>query len=59
LAAGVPGALAAYAYAVQHYGRMPLKSLLRPAAQLAEDGFRIDRRYAGALADSVVDFETI
>ena len=52
LAVGVPGALAAYDYAVQHYGRMSLRNLLLPAARLAEQGFAINRHYASVLAAS-------
>src|ERR1043166_5745363 len=50
LAVGVPGALAAYDYAVQHYGKLPLKTLLLAAARLAEEGFPINRHYAAVLA---------
>jgi len=49
LAAGVPGALAAYALAVRQYGRLDLAQLLLPAAAIAERGFAIDRIYAGNL----------
>jgi len=49
LASGTPGALAAYAMAVGDYGRLKLADLLLPAAQIAEDGFAIDRVYAGNL----------
>ncbi len=49
LAAGVPGALAAYDYAVRHYGKLSLKDLLIPAAGLAERGFPISRHYAQRL----------
>lgn len=57
LASGVPGALAAYDYAVRHYGKMSLKSLLLPAARIAEEGFQIDRHYAAALADSAAELK--
>ena len=50
LAVGVPGALAAYQYALEHYGKRSLKTLLLAAAGLAEQGFAINRHYAGALA---------
>ena len=50
LAIGIPGALAAYDLAVSKYGKLPLKELLLPAAQIAEEGFPIDRVYAGKLA---------
>jgi gamma-glutamyltranspeptidase / glutathione hydrolase len=50
LAVGVPGALAAYQRALEEYGELELADLLRPAADIAEDGFPIDRVYAGKLA---------
>ena len=49
LAVGTPGALAAYAYAVQHYGKRNLPELLAPAAATAEKGFPLDRVYASRL----------
>ena len=49
LAVGVPGALAAYALALEKFGERPLAELLLPAAEIAEDGFPIDRIYAGKL----------
>src|SRR5438093_811016 len=49
LAGGVPGALAAYEYAVQHVGKKKLKDLILPAAELAEKGFRLDASYAHRL----------
>ncbi|MFM7842967.1 MAG: gamma-glutamyltransferase [Planctomycetota bacterium] len=51
LAVAVPGALAAYELAVREHGRLTLSDLISPAAQIAEDGFAIDRVYAGNLAD--------
>src|SRR5437660_6577519 len=39
LASGVPGALAAYAFAVKKYGKKPLQDLIVPAAEIAENGF--------------------
>ncbi len=50
LAIGVPGALAAYAHAVKHYGKLPLEKHLEAAAETAERGFRIDRNYAQQVA---------
>lgn len=52
LAIGIPGALAAYDLAVTKYGKLPLKELLLPAAKIAEQGFPIDRIYAGKLKAS-------
>ena len=49
LASGVPGALAAYQMALRKGGRKTLAELLRPAAGIAENGFPVDRVYAGAL----------
>ncbi len=36
LASGVPGSLAAYEFALSHYGRKKLKELISPAAEIAE-----------------------
>jgi gamma-glutamyltranspeptidase/glutathione hydrolase len=47
LAVATPGALAAYDAALRSGGRLPLKDLLLPAAEIAEAGFPLDRIYAG------------
>jgi gamma-glutamyltranspeptidase / glutathione hydrolase len=52
LAVGVPGALAAYELALKEYGQLPLADLILPAAEIAEEGFTLDRVYAGRLAAS-------
>jgi gamma-glutamyltranspeptidase / glutathione hydrolase len=52
LACGVPGALAAYDYAVKNYGKKTLKQLLLPAAAIAEQGFKVDEHYAAKLKAS-------
>jgi gamma-glutamyltranspeptidase/glutathione hydrolase len=49
LASGVPGALAAYDYAVKHYGRKNLKELILPAATIAENGYQVDDRFVGRI----------
>ena len=49
LASGVPGALAAYDHALRQHGRLELRDLLLPAAEIAEEGFAIQPAYAGAL----------
>ena len=49
LASGVPGALAAYEYAVKHFGRKRFQQLILPAAALAERGFDLDPDYAASL----------
>ena len=46
LASGVPGALAAYEFAVEHYGRRKLSDLILPAAEIAEQGIVLDASYA-------------
>jgi gamma-glutamyltranspeptidase/glutathione hydrolase len=60
LASGVPGALAAYDHALRHHGRLELRDLLLPAAEIAEEGFAIQPAYASALeqtADKLARFE--
>ena len=46
LASAVPGALAAYEFAVEHYGKRKLSDLILPAAEIAERGFVLDAGYA-------------
>lgn len=46
LAAGVPGAVAGMDEAHQKYGTLPWKDLVRPAIDLAKEGFRITARQA-------------
>lgn len=60
LASGVPGALAAYALAVERFGRKPLADLLAPGARLAEEGIPLSRSYEAhirRLADVLRRFE--
>jgi gamma-glutamyltranspeptidase/glutathione hydrolase len=52
LAAATPGALAAYALAQREHGRLKLADVVSPAAQLAENGFPLDRPNAAALASA-------
>src|SRR5262249_55716928 len=54
LASGVPGALAAYEFAVKRFGRKRLDELILPPAALAEKGFVLDKEYATRLK-SVAD----
>ncbi|MGO8931060.1 MAG: gamma-glutamyltransferase [Limisphaerales bacterium] len=51
LASGVPGALAAYEFAVEHYGKRTLSDLILPAADVAGKGFVLDAGYAQNLKD--------
>jgi gamma-glutamyltranspeptidase/glutathione hydrolase len=55
LASGVPGALAAYEFALQHYGRKKLADLILPAADLAQRGFVVEARYAGRVKEVAKD----
>lgn len=60
LASGVPGAVAVYEYAVQHFGHKRFRELLLPAADLAEKGFAINQSYAARLksvAEEMKQFE--
>lgn len=57
LAVGVPGELAACDYALKHYGRLSLQTLLLRAARVAEEGFPVSRHYAGALAASAAELK--
>ncbi len=50
LAAGIPGAPAAWDHIAQKYGSLPLAVLLDPAIQLAEQGFPADEKYVTLLA---------
>jgi len=52
LAVAVPGALRAYQHAIKEHGRCTLSELLRPAAQIAENGFAIDAVYARNIRQS-------
>jgi len=60
LASGVPGCVAAYAYAAEKFGTRKLADLLAPAIKVAEDGFPINHLYAERLhstADDLRAFE--
>ena len=49
LASGVPGALKAYSEAVSNYGKLAFSSLILEAAEVAENGFQVDRVYSSRL----------
>jgi gamma-glutamyltranspeptidase/glutathione hydrolase len=53
LAVAVPGALAAHELALQVAGRMSLPALLRPAAEIAQSGYPIDRVMARNLLENI------
>jgi gamma-glutamyltranspeptidase/glutathione hydrolase len=46
LAAGIPGNLAGFAYAHEHYGKLPWKDVVAPAVRLAKQGHVIDSWHA-------------
>ncbi|HTO59447.1 MAG TPA: gamma-glutamyltransferase [Pseudomonadales bacterium] len=50
LAIAVPGETAGIAYAVRHYGRLPLATVMQPAIRLARDGFPIGEHLAVEIA---------
>src|SRR5436190_3722670 len=45
MAVGVPGTLAQWVQALDHYGTMPLGRLLQPAIKVAQNGFTVDKTY--------------
>lgn len=49
LAAGIPGAPAAWVHIAETYGSLPLGTLLAPAIALAENGFPVDAKYQALL----------
>ncbi len=50
LAPGVPGAIAAYSYAIKEFGRLPWSKAFTAGIRCAEEGFPIDLVYARKLA---------
>ena len=47
----VPGSVAGFAYAEQHYGKLGLKAVMAPAIALAENGFVLSDEEAAELHD--------
>jgi gamma-glutamyltranspeptidase/glutathione hydrolase len=45
LSIGVPGVVSTWERALSRYGRMPLHKVLKPATELARDGFVVDAEY--------------
>lgn len=50
LSAGVPGTVAGLALALEQFGSMPLAEVLKPAINLAENGFSIPQRFVDGIA---------
>lgn len=49
LSAGIPGAPAAWIHLAEHYGTLPLETLLAPAIRLAREGFAVNHQYQALL----------
>src|SRR6056297_3653348 len=49
LAAGIPGAPAAWVHLAERYGTLSMAELLAPAIRLADQGFPVDPRYQSML----------
>jgi gamma-glutamyltranspeptidase/glutathione hydrolase len=56
LAAGVPGTVAGLWEAHQEYGRLPWRDLVRPAIQLARNGFVPDDQLVRRINESLPDY---
>lgn len=56
--AGVPGTVAGLALAHEQMGTQPWRDLVRPAVELARDGFEVDAALAESLNDVLLDEET-
>ncbi|MGE3524230.1 MAG: gamma-glutamyltransferase [Candidatus Dadabacteria bacterium] len=52
LSAGVPGTVAGLALALEKYGTIPLERAIRPAMELAENGFPVSEGLAASLNDA-------
>lgn len=57
LSAGVPGSVAGMLYALEKYGSMKREDILKPAIELAENGFVIEQRFAESLSSNKKDFD--
>jgi gamma-glutamyltranspeptidase/glutathione hydrolase len=57
-AVAVPGALAGWCEALQHFGTLALEDVLRPAIRLAEDGFSVTPYLADCVSDCAADLAT-
>ncbi len=57
LAVGVPGTVAGFALAHRSYGKLPWEQLVRPAVDLAEEGFVLTQALARSLAALVERYQ--
>lgn len=53
---GVPGSVAGLIYALEKYGTLPLKDVIRPAIKLAEKGFILDYKLVNSINAFYSDF---
>jgi gamma-glutamyltranspeptidase/glutathione hydrolase len=53
---GVPGSVAGLLYALEKYGTMPLKDVIKPAIKLAEKGFILDYKLVQSINAFSSDF---
>ena len=56
LSVGAPGTLATWRAAASQWGTRPLRTLLKPAAQVAENGFPVDATFRQQIADNLNQF---
>ena len=57
LAIGIPGSLAAYEYALRHFGKLKLSEHLLAAAKIAGEGFEVDGAYAARLREAAAELK--
>ncbi|MFF5230930.1 gamma-glutamyltransferase [Dactylosporangium sp. NPDC000521] len=56
ISAGVPGTLATWDTALRRWGKRPLATNLRPAAEVARRGFTVDQTFATQVSDNKAAF---
>ncbi|TDQ54234.1 gamma-glutamyltransferase [Actinorugispora endophytica] len=56
LGVGAPGTPSTWEYAVREWGRTPLRRVMRPAVELAEDGFVVDETFRAQTAQNADRF---
>lgn len=56
ISSGVPGSVAGLIYALEKYGTLPLKDVIKPAIKLAEKGFILDYKLVHSINASYSDF---
>ncbi len=58
LAVGIPGTVAGFSYALQHYGTLPLAQIMQPAIALASQGYQLEQGDLNDLTGAVARFNT-